>query len=106
MNRNARSALTRPRNSALLTRITNGLSLVGCFVGSHHETTTARGHFLSQQGLVRAFFRQLFRVYCSVEELMHQGPNPIHFLFQREMARVEKMELCTGNISFEDFSTL
>ena len=27
---------------------------------------------------------------------MHQRPNPIHFFFQREMARVEKMELCTG----------
>jgi hypothetical protein len=26
--------------------------------------------------------------------------------FKREMARVEKMELCTGNISFKDFSTL
>jgi hypothetical protein len=25
---------------------------------------------------------------------MHQRPNPIHFFFQREMARVEKMELC------------
>jgi hypothetical protein len=23
---------------------------------------------------------------------MHQRPNPIHFFFQREMARVEKME--------------
>ena len=38
--------------------------------------------------------------------LMHQRPNPIHFFFQREMARVEKMELCTGNISFKEFSTL
>src|SRR5215510_112996 len=45
-------------------------------------------------------------VYCSVEKLMHQRPNPIHFFFQREMARVEKMELCTGNISFIEFSTL
>src|SRR5438477_12322296 len=42
----------------------------------------------------------------SVEKLMHQRPNPIHFFFQREMARVEKMELCTGNISFIEFSTL
>ena len=32
--------------------------------------------------------------------------NPIHFFFQREMARVEKMELCTGNISFKEFSSL
>src|SRR5262249_36128443 len=47
-----------------------------------------------------------FLVYCSVEKLMHQRPNPIHFFFQREMARVEKMELCTGNISFIEFSTL
>src|SRR6267142_567473 len=46
------------------------------------------------------------RVRCSVEKLMHQRPNPIHFFFQREMARVEKMELCTGNISFIEFSTL
>src|SRR5215475_5487706 len=45
-------------------------------------------------------------VYCSVEKLMHQRPTPIHFFFQREMARVEKMELCTGNISFKEFSTL
>ena len=37
---------------------------------------------------------------------MHQRPNPIYFFFQREMARVEKMELCTGNISFKEFSTL
>ena len=37
---------------------------------------------------------------------MHQRPNPIHFFFQREMARVEKMELCTGNISFKEFSAL
>src|SRR5690349_6562206 len=37
---------------------------------------------------------------------MHQRPNPIHFFFQREMARVEKMELCTGNISFIELSTL
>src|SRR5436305_9183907 len=48
----------------------------------------------------------LFLVYSSVEKLMHQRPNPIHFFFQREMARVEKMELCTGNISFIEFSTL
>jgi hypothetical protein len=37
---------------------------------------------------------------------MHQRPNPIHFFFQREMARVEKMELCTGNISLKEFSPL
>ena len=47
-----------------------------------------------------------FLVYCSVEKLMHQRPNPIHFFFQREMARIEKMELCAGNISFQEFSTL
>ena len=36
---------------------------------------------------------------------MHQRPNPIHFFFQREMARVEKMELCAWNIPFVEFST-
>src|SRR5215813_9485217 len=50
-------------------------------------------------------FQYLFLVYCSAEKLMHQRPNPIHFFFQREMARVEKMELRTGNISFKEFST-
>src|SRR5215472_6112691 len=30
-------------------------------------------------------FQYLFLVYCSVEKLMHQRPNPIHFFFQREM---------------------
>src|SRR5215831_15265792 len=44
--------------------------------------------------------------YCSVEKLMHQRPNPIHFFLQREMAGLEKMELCAGNISFQEFSTL
>src|SRR6201985_3636807 len=48
----------------------------------------------------------LISYYCSVEKLMHQRPNPIHFFFQREMARIEKMELCAGNISFQEFSTL
>src|SRR5262245_50198933 len=51
-------------------------------------------------------FPYSFLLYCSVEKLMHQRPNPIHFFFQREMARIEKMELCTGNISFKEFSTL
>src|SRR5215475_8266186 len=37
---------------------------------------------------------------------MYQRRNPIHFFFQREMARIEKMELCAGNISFEELSTL
>src|ERR1700738_5292310 len=46
------------------------------------------------------------RFLNAVEKLMHQRPNPIHFFFQREMARVEKMELCTRNISFIEFSTL
>src|SRR5437588_13081315 len=45
------------------------------------------------------------RFLNSVEKLMHQRPDPIHFLFQREMAGVEKMELGTGNISFNEFST-
>src|SRR5215471_12284625 len=51
-------------------------------------------------------FQYLFFVYCSVEKLMHQRPNPVHFFFQREMARVEKMELCAGNISLKEFRTL
>ena len=37
---------------------------------------------------------------------MHQRPDPIPFFFQREMACVEKMELCTGDIPFVEFSTL
>src|SRR5262249_6583137 len=56
--------------------------------------------------LFAAPLQYLFLVYCSIEKLMHYRPNPIHFFFQREMARVEKMELCTGNISFKEFSTL
>jgi len=51
-------------------------------------------------------FQYLFLVYFSVEKLMYQRPNPIHFFFQREMARIEKMELCAGNISLKEFSTL
>src|SRR3954471_17307881 len=47
-----------------------------------------------------------FHVYCAIEKLMNQRSNPLPFFFQREMARVEKMELCTGNISFKKFSTL
>jgi len=38
-------------------------------------------------------FKCLFLVYYMVEKLMHQLPNPINFFFQREMARIEKMEL-------------
>ena len=37
---------------------------------------------------------------------MHQGPNLIYFLFQGEMAGVEKMELCAGNITSKEFSPL
>src|SRR5215510_2918070 len=51
-------------------------------------------------------FQYLFLGYFSVQKFMHQRPNSILFFFQREMARVEKMELCTGNISFKEFSTL
>src|SRR5207247_10905416 len=47
-----------------------------------------------------------FPVYCSVEKLMHQRPYPIHFFFQREMARVEKMQLCAWDIPFVEFSAL
>jgi hypothetical protein len=44
-------------------------------------------------------------VYCAVEKLMHQRPNPIPFFFQCEMPRIEKIELRAGNISFKEFST-
>ena len=37
---------------------------------------------------------------------MHQRSNPVHFFLQREMTRVEKMELRTGNFSFKEFSAL
>src|SRR4026208_2361011 len=53
-----------------------------------------------KRDLLATPFQYLFLVYCSVEKLMHQRPNPIHFFFQREMARVEKMELCTGEYLF------
>jgi len=39
-------------------------------------------------------------LYCAVEKLMHQRPNPISLFFQREMARIEKIELRAGDISF------
>src|SRR3954453_14210724 len=48
----------------------------------------------------------LILVYCSVEKLMHQRPNPIDFFFQREMARVKKMDFCIGKLSFIELSTL
>ena len=57
-------------------------------------------------GHPRVVLWYLFLVYRSFEKTTHQRPNPIHFFFQREMARVEKMELCAGNISFKEFSTL
>src|SRR5438477_4337884 len=47
-----------------------------------------------------------FFVYCAVEKLMHQRPNPIPFFFQREMACIKKIELRAGAISFKEFSTL
>src|SRR5215470_671018 len=59
-----------------------------------------------KRDILATTFQYLFPVYFSVEKLMHQRPNAIHFFFQREMARVEKMELCTGNISFIEFSAL
>ena len=37
---------------------------------------------------------------------MHQRPNPVHFFFQREMARIEKVELCAGKLSFIELSAL
>src|SRR5438552_5320035 len=59
-----------------------------------------------KRDLLATPFQYLSLVYCSVEKLTHQRPNPIHFFFQREMARVEKMELCTGDIPFLEFSTI
>src|SRR5258707_2638564 len=59
-----------------------------------------------KRDLLATPFQYSFLVYCSAEKLMHQRPNPIYFFFQREMARIEKMELCAGNISFKEFSTL
>src|SRR5262249_14422037 len=59
-----------------------------------------------KRDLLATPFQYLFLVYCSFEKLMCQRPNPIHFFFQREMARIEKMQLCAGNISFQEFSTL
>jgi|SwirhisoilCB2_FD_contig_81_2822288_length_836_multi_3_in_0_out_0_1 hypothetical protein len=70
------------------------------------EISVANSLLQLRTGLLAMPFQYLLFVYCSVEKLMHQRPNPIHFFFQREMARVEKMELCTGNISFIEFSTL
>ena len=37
---------------------------------------------------------------------MYQRPDSVPFFFQREVACVEKMEFCTGNISFKEFSSL
>src|ERR1700758_2391588 len=59
-----------------------------------------------KRDLLATPFLYLFLVYCSVEKLMHQRPNPIHFFFQREMARVKKMELCLGKLSFIELSAL
>jgi hypothetical protein len=39
----------------------------------------------NQKRFLATPFQYLFLVYCSVEKLMHQRPNPIHFFFQREM---------------------
>src|ERR1700749_771254 len=59
-----------------------------------------------KRDLLATPFLYLFLVYCSVEKLMHQPPNPIHFFFQREMARVKKMELCVGKLPFVEVSAL
>src|SRR6266571_3779009 len=59
-----------------------------------------------KRDLLATPFQYLFLVYCSVEKLMHQRPNPIHFFFQREMARVKKMELCVGKFSLIELSAL
>src|SRR6266852_6418944 len=59
-----------------------------------------------KRDLLATPFQYLVLVYCSVEKLMHQRTNPTHFFFQREMARVEKMELCVGKLSFIELSAL
>src|SRR6059058_2674160 len=60
----------------------------------------------NQRDLLPTPFQYLFFFYCSVEKLTHQRPNPIHFFFQREMARVKKMELGVGKLSFIELSAL
>src|SRR5262245_49483547 len=60
----------------------------------------------TKRDILATRFQYLFLVYFSVEKFMHQRPYSILFFFQREMACVEKMELCTGNVSFKEFSTL
>src|SRR5215470_931448 len=60
----------------------------------------------TKRNLLATPFQYLVFVYCSVEKLMHQRPNPIHFFFQSEMAGVKKMELCVGKLSFIELSTL
>src|SRR5258707_13254424 len=59
-----------------------------------------------KRDLLATPFQYLFLVYCSVEKLMHQRPNPIHFFFQRDMDRVEKMQLCVGKISLIELSAV
>src|SRR6516162_9191227 len=49
-----------------------------------------------KRDLLATPFQYLFLVYCSVEKLMHQRPNPIHFFFQREMARVGRWSSALG----------
>src|SRR5262249_18507452 len=68
-----------------------------------HDRNRNRGNPLSKLG--GSSFASFF-VYCAIKKLMHQRTNPIHFFFQREMASIEKMELCAGKLSFIEFSTL
>src|SRR3954466_1533715 len=57
----------------------------------------------TKKDLLVTHFQYLFLAYyCSVEKLVHQRPNLIHFFFQCEMACVKKMELCTGNVSLKE----
>src|SRR6266705_2285256 len=59
-----------------------------------------------KRDLLATPFQYLFLVYCSVEKFAHQRPNPIRFFFQREMARVKKVEFCVGKLSFIELSAL
>src|SRR5215471_17969588 len=54
----------------------------------------------------RGHFNACFLSCFPAQERTNQRPDPFQFFFQCEMARVEKMELCTGKVSFEEFSTL
>src|SRR5215469_5803841 len=85
-------------------RIDGGL-FVRLGVRTKNQTPLPRSERTPWQPLSKLGGCSFARFLNSVEKLMHQRPNPIHFFLQREMARVEKMELCAGNISLKEFGT-